>query len=87
MLEDRNIPVSRGDLTLTVHTALLKAECFWPKRRRPGDPDRLKLVADAMVDHIELCGMRFVRRAPERGRSTPDPLGPMPALGGRDDGG
>ncbi len=64
MLEDRNIPISRGDLTFTVHIALLKADRFWPKRRRPGNHDRLKLVADAVVDHIELCGMRCVPAGP-----------------------
>ena len=43
----------RDDLTFTVHMALRKAEHLWPKRRRPGDHDRLKIVADAVVDHIE----------------------------------
>ena len=87
MPEDHNVPISRGDLTFTVHMALRKAERLWPTRRRPGDHDRLKLVADAVVDHIELCGIRCVRRAPERGRSTPNPWGSTPALEERDDSG
>ena len=87
MPNDHNIPISRDDLTFTVHMALRKAERLWPKRRKPGDHDRLKLVADAVVDHIELCGIRCVRRAPERGRTTPDPWGLMPELKERDDGG
>ena len=87
MPDNRDIPFSRGDLLFTVEMALRKAEHLWPRRRRPGDHNRLKPVADAVVDHIELCDMRCVRRAPERGRSTPDPRGPVPELGGRDDGG
>ena len=87
MPEDHNIPISRDDLTFTVHMALRKAEHLWPKRRRPGDHDRLKLVADAVVDHIELCGNRCFRRAPERGRTTPDPCGLMPVLEARNDSG
>ena len=86
MPEDPNIPISRDDLTFTVHMALRKAEHLWPKRRLPGDHDRLKLVADAVVAHMELCGIRCVRWAPERDRSTPDPWGALPELGRRDDG-
>ena len=63
--------------------ALRKAERLWPRRRRPGDHNRLKPVADAVADHIELCGMRCVRRAPER-RTTPDPWGAVWDLGGSD---
>ena len=87
MPDDHAIPISLDDLLFTVHMALRKAERLWPKRRRPGDHDRLKLAADAMVDHIELCGIRCFRRAPERGRTTPDPWGLMPELGGRDEDG
>ena len=87
MPEDPDIPVSRDDLTFTVHMALRKAEHLWPKRRRPGDHDRLKLAAEAVVAHIELCGIRCVRRAPGHGRSTPDPWGALPELDGRDDDG
>jgi len=87
MPDDRNIPISRDDLTFTVHMALRQAEHLWPKRRRPGDHDRLKIVADEVVAHIELCGIRCFRRGPERGRTTPDPWGLMPELEERDDGG
>ncbi|MCY3703773.1 MAG: hypothetical protein OXG16_13970 [Rhodospirillales bacterium] len=87
MPQDPGIPISRDDLTFTVHVALRKAEQLWPKRRRPGDHDRLKIVADAVVVHIGLCGIRCFRRAPERDRTTPDPWGLMPGPGGRDDSG
>ena len=82
-----DIPISRDDLTFTVHMALRNAESLWPKRRTPGDHDRLKLVAKAVVDHIELCGMRCVRRAPGRGRGRPNPWGLGPELGEPDDDG
>jgi len=87
MPDDPDIPVSRGDLLFTVHTALRKAGHLWPKRRKPGDHDRLKIVADAVVAHIELCGIRCFRRAPECGRTTPDPWGLSPELEESDDGG
>ena len=85
MPNDHNIPISRGDLTFTVHMALRKAEPLWPKRRRPGDHDRLKIVAHEAVAHMELCGIRCFRRGPERGLTTPDPWGLVRELEERDD--
>ena len=66
-------PVSRGDLLFTVEMALGKAERFWPKKRAPGDHDRLKPVAERIVEHMELCGMKCFRRPRSPGHSTPDP--------------
>ena len=45
MDKNYNRPVSRGDLLFTIEMALIKAEGFWPKKRVPGDHDRLKPVA------------------------------------------
>ena len=87
MPQDQDIPVAWGDLAFTVHMALRKAEHLWPRRRRPGDHDRLKPVAEAVVDHIELCGIRCVRRPPGHGRGTPDPWDALPEPGRRDGGG
>ena len=75
MGEDYNRPVSRGDLLFTVEMALRKAERFWPKKRRPGDHDRLKPVARKIVEHLELCGMRCFAKPPPPRHSTPDPWG------------
>ena len=72
MSENYDRPVSREDLLFTVEMALRKASRLWPKRHRPGDHDRLKPVAKAVVDYIELCGMRCFGKAPGRGHSTPD---------------
>ena len=43
-------PVSREDLLFTVEMALRKASKLWPKKRVPGDHDRLRPVAKAVVD-------------------------------------
>ena len=72
MGKDYNRPVSRGDLLFTVEMALRKAERFWPKKRRPGDHDRLKPVARKIVEHLELCGMRCFAKPPPPRHSTPD---------------
>ena len=58
MDESYDRPVSRDDLLFTVEMALRKASRFWPKKRVPGDHDRLRPVAAAVVAHLELCGMR-----------------------------
>ena len=63
------------DLLFTVEMALCKASKARPKRHRPGDHDRLKPVAKAVVDHLEFCEMRCFGKTPGRGHSTPDPWG------------
>ena len=75
MDEKYDRPVSRGDLLFTVEFALLKAERAWPKKRVPGDHDRLKPVARRIVEHLELCGIRCFSGAPRRPHRTPDPWG------------
>ena len=72
MSERYDRPMSREDLLFTVEMALRKASKLWPKRHLPGDHDRLKPVARAVVDHIELCGMKCFGKALGRGHSTPD---------------
>ena len=75
MDENYDIPVSRGDLLFTIEMALRKAERSWPKKRVPGDHDRLKPVARAVVADLERCGMRVFQRPPAPAHSTPDPWG------------
>ena len=70
-------PVSRGDLLFTIEMALRKAERFWPRKRVPGDHDRLKPAARAVVEYLELCGMRCFAKTPPPGHSTPDPWGAL----------
>ena len=75
MNDEYDRPVSRGDLLFTVEMALLKAEGFWPRKRVPGDHDRLKPMARRIVEHLELCRMRCYHRPPALHHSTPDPWG------------
>ena len=64
-------PVTRDDLLLTIEMALRKASRFWPRKRVPGDHDRLKPAAEAVVAHLELCGIGCFSRAPNRLHGTP----------------
>ncbi len=73
MRENHDRPVSRDELVSTVKFALGKAQRFWPKRRMPGDHDRFEPLARAIVDHLELCRMRFLGKWPGNGSRTPDP--------------
>ena len=84
MEEKYDRPVSRDDQLFTVEMALRKASRLWPKKRVPGDHDRLKPVAKAVVEHLELCGMRCFRKPRGRGHSTPDPYGALRRSGDED---
>ena len=75
MDDNHTRPISRGDLLFTIEMALHKAERYWPKKRVPGDNDRLKPAAQNVVEHMELCGMKCFGRPRGRGHSTPDPWG------------
>ena len=62
-MEDRHtLPVARTELVLTIESALSESRHLWPKTRRPGDHDRHKPMALAIVDHLDLCRMRAFRR-------------------------
>ena len=84
MDENYDRPVSRDDLRFTVEMALRKASKLWPKKRVPGDHDRLRPVAESVVAHFELCGIRCFQKSPGRGHSTPDPYGALRNSGGKD---
>ena len=72
-----------GDLTFTIEMALRKAQRLWPKKRVPGDHEKLRPVAEAVVAHLKLCGMRCFARAPRPGHGTPpDPYGVLRKTGG-----
>ena len=86
MEERHDRPVSRDDLLFTVEMALRKASRLWPKKRAPGDHDRFRPAAAAMVDYFELCGLRVFRRPEARGHSTPDPHGAVAQRGGGETG-
>ncbi len=75
MTERKDRPVSRDETLFTIEMGLFKARRLWPKRRAPGDHDRLKPMARAICDHIELCGMRLVGKTPGLGSSATHFLG------------
>ena len=72
---DYKNPIPRDDLLFTVEMALRKASRLWPRKHVPGDHDRLKPVARAVVEHLELCGIRCFSKPPAPGHSTPEPWG------------
>ena len=66
-----NLPVTTEELVFNVEMALRGASKLWPKRRLPGDHDRLKPMANAIVAHLDLCGIRCCRRPPPPRHSAP----------------
>ena len=66
-------PAPRDEVLFDIEMALCKGEKLWPKRYRPGDHDRFKPLAGGILAHLELCGLRFVRRPSRPWHSTPDP--------------
>ena len=73
MSENHDRPVSRDELVFTVEYALQKAQRLWPKRRIPGDHDRFKPLARAIVAEMELSRYRCLGIHPGNGSKTPDP--------------
>ena len=59
-------PVTRDDLLFALETALRKAAYLWPQRHDSGDHDhvRLELIATAVLEHLDLCGVQCVRTVP-----------------------
>ena len=69
MGEKHTLPVSRDDLEFTIEFALHKVPRQWPTRRTPGDPECLRPLAAAVVDHLEFCDMRAFAKAPPPSRA------------------
>lgn len=76
--------VAREDLLFSVKMAIFKTRRHWPKRRGPGEHDdaRIDLIATAVVEHLELCGIRCVKKGPASPYGTLAPR-PAPAGAGR----
>ena len=68
-------PAPRDEVLFDIEMALRKEEKLWPKRYRPGDHNRFRPLARGILEYLELCGLRFARRPPAPGHSTPDFLG------------
>ena len=65
MTNDLNT-VEKDDLIFNVERALEKAERLLPRKRRPGEHNPYRMAATAVVEHLELCGLRFFRGPPGR---------------------
>lgn len=52
--------------------ALHKARKLWPERLGPADRDdaRIDLIASDVVEHLELCGIRCVKKGPASPHGT-----------------
>ncbi len=72
MEDECNRPVSREQLLFAVEMALFQARGLWPKRRDPGDHDRLKPMARAIVDDLERSRIRCVQLPPIGAASASD---------------
>ena len=80
MDDDRDLePVPRHEFLFDVEQGLRKVERFWPQKRVPGDHDRLRPAARALVEYLERCGVRCFRKPPHLGHSIPP--GPRPSDG------
>ena len=71
MESDDDRPVSRHDLVFTVEMALRKASGLLPGKHVPGQHDRFLPAAEAIVKHMELCGLRCVRKEWRHGHFDP----------------
>ena len=76
-MEDDLRPVSRHEFLFDVERALGRARKLWPRRRVPGDYNPLRPVANAIIEHLELCGIRCFRKPPPVGHGIPG--GPLQA--------
>ncbi len=75
MHKEDSLPALRDEVLFDIEMALSKEEKLWPKRYRPGDHNRFRPLARGILEHLELCGLRFTRRPPVPKHSTPDPWG------------
>ena len=73
MNNEDNRPAPGDEVLFDIEMALRKGEKLWPKRYRPGDHNRFRPLARGILDHLELCGLRFFRRPPGPWHSTHGP--------------
>ena len=70
-MDDDLRPVSKQELLFDVEQALRKARKLWPRRHLPGDDNQLRVVASKVIEHLELCGIRYFRKPPRAWHSSP----------------
>ena len=69
-MDERLRPVPKQDLEFDIEQALRKARRLWPKKHVWGDYNPFRMVARAVAEHLELCGLRCFRTPPLR-RNSP----------------
>ena len=67
--EYRQVP--RRDVVFDVKQGLPNARKLWPHGRVYDDHNPLRPVAEAVVEHLKLCRIRFFRPPPGRGHGIP----------------
>ena len=70
-MDDNLRPVPKHELRFDVEHALRKARSLWPRRHVHGQDNPLRPVANAVVEHLALCGIRCFRKPPTMRHSTP----------------
>ncbi len=70
-MDDDLRPVPRREFLFDVEQALRTAAKLWPRRRVHGDYNPLRPMANTVVKHLELCGIRCFRKNPPIGHSMP----------------
>ena len=76
-MDDGLRPVPTHELRFDIEHALREAANLWPRRHVHGEYNPHRPMANAVVKHLELCGIRCFRKPPILGHSTPmSPFGP-----------
>ena len=70
-MKDDLKPVSRQELGFDIEMALLKARSLWPSRSDRGRDNPYSAMANAVVEHLARCGIRFFRIPPREAHGTP----------------
>ena len=64
-------PLARDELVFDVEQALRKGKKLWPRKLPSGHSGSFRPLAEKIVEHLELCGMRWSRRPSSKSHGTP----------------
>ena len=70
-MKDDLKPVSGQELGFDIEQALRKARSLWQSSRDRSRDNPYGSVANAVVEHLALCGIRFFRIPPRKAHGTP----------------
>lgn len=71
MEEEEIEPASRDDVLFDIRYGLRRAFRFRPRKKDYREAD-FHSWAEAVMRHLELSGLRFFRKTPERGHTAPE---------------